>query len=152
MSGPGNHPEPDFDLDFGRGKQGELYVSNAIESLQRALVEVKTDDRAAETGRLYVEYQCRGEPSGIATTKTDFWAFVVSRRVILFVLTDDLRKFAKRAYATKRNRVEQPRGKYTSKGIAVPFAEIIKWAAELEPLPEQVPGQLRLADDLDEDA
>lgn len=45
-------------------------------------VEVKTDRRAAETGHVAVEVSYRGEPSGIHTTTSVWWAVVLTEEVL----------------------------------------------------------------------
>ena len=40
-------------------------------------IECKRDFKAHKTGNVYVEFECRGKPSGIATTEADYWVFVV---------------------------------------------------------------------------
>jgi hypothetical protein len=74
--------QPDFDLDFRRGRVGENLVNSFLQSLEGGTVEVKTDSRIAETGNLYIEtYQFSKpdmsdkRPSGINISKADFWAF-----------------------------------------------------------------------------
>ena len=39
--------------------------------------EIKEDIRCADTGNVVVEFESRGKPSGICTTKADFWVFRV---------------------------------------------------------------------------
>lgn len=39
--------------------------------------EVKSDRLTYKTGNLYVEYECSGKPSGIATTTADYWFYFV---------------------------------------------------------------------------
>lgn len=74
--------EPDFDLDFTRGRVGENLVGTFLQSLEGGTIEVKTDYRVAETGNVYVEtwqYRLAGatdkRQSGINTTKADYWVF-----------------------------------------------------------------------------
>lgn len=73
-----------YDLDFASGHMGESELARAMEN-----VEVKTDYRCHETGNLAVEFECRGRPSGIQTTRAKWWAFVLAnghyngKRVIL---------------------------------------------------------------------
>jgi len=43
--------------------------------------EVKTDRMAFETGNLCIEYECNSKPSGIETTKADYYVY--------FVITDE---------------------------------------------------------------
>lgn len=74
--------EPRFDLDYARGRQGELFVEAVRDAIQTERCEVKRDDRSVETGNVYVEYQClrRGKwtKSGIATSRLSsgrsFWS------------------------------------------------------------------------------
>ena len=42
---------------------------------RKVLFEVKEDVRASDTGNIVVECESRGKPSGIQTTKADFWLF-----------------------------------------------------------------------------
>ena len=37
--------------------------------------EIKNDEMAHKTGNIVVEVESRGKPSGISTTKSDYWAF-----------------------------------------------------------------------------
>jgi hypothetical protein len=74
--------QPDFDIDNRRGKVGENLVGSFVEALANGTIEVKTDYGVQSTGNLYIEtWQYRNpdesdkRPSGINTTKADFWAF-----------------------------------------------------------------------------
>ena len=75
--------QPDWDHDFRRGNQGELFVLEIVQRLTNGTVETKRDDRAMETGNLYIETECYriafGEylPSGLSESKAELWAFVV---------------------------------------------------------------------------
>lgn len=40
-------------------------------------VEVKQDFKAKDTGNIVVEYECRGKPSGISSTKSDYYLYRV---------------------------------------------------------------------------
>lgn len=73
--------QPDFDIDNRRGQVGENLVGTFVEALAKGTIEVKTDYGLARTGNVYIEtWQYRNpdesdkRPSGINTTKADFWA------------------------------------------------------------------------------
>ena len=72
--------QPDFDIDLRRGQQGEQFVANILTGVD-GTVEVKRDYGAHSTGNVYVEtYQLNRSgdgwnPSGLLTTKADWWAF-----------------------------------------------------------------------------
>lgn len=87
---------PDFDFDVRRGKVGEKYVGNILGKMQNGSIEVKTDYGSNRTGNVFVEFeQCSRSgnwvPSGIATTKAEFWAFPF-RNGAIFVKTSTLKK------------------------------------------------------------
>jgi len=63
-------PHFDLDLKFGQQKENELQ-----EILHNEQIECKTDKICKRTGNVFVEFEDRGKPSGINTTKADSWAF-----------------------------------------------------------------------------
>jgi hypothetical protein len=62
-----------YDLEVGQIKENEL-----ASIIQGKKIEVKTDLQAHETGNVYVEYESRGKPSGIAISQSDYYCFVIS--------------------------------------------------------------------------
>lgn len=121
--------EPRFDIDYERDRQGELFVHDIIRLLQTESVEVKTDERAKDTGNVYVEYEClRGGEyvkSGLATTDADAWVFVLEKGdLAVFVSTLMLRELAREAYKKGRLR-ECVRGSHPTRGVVIPLAELV---------------------------
>lgn len=88
--------EPRWDLDYEVGRQGELFVRDIIESLGKDAIEIKTDEKAVHTGRVYIETQCLfrdgWKPSGITTTEADYCAYVVGGSLVIVVPTRLLRQ------------------------------------------------------------
>lgn len=130
--------EPRFDIDYALGHQGELYVQDIVRSLGTDRIEVKTDERAMQTGRVFVEYQCKKlggwASSGIATTQAEFWAFVVGGDTIVVCPMWRLKDAARRVWKSQPGlRVECVRGSHPTRGVAIPlkwlFAELYKDAA-----------------------
>lgn len=69
--------EPRFDLDLQYGQAGEHWLMWLGKS--DAKVEVKTErDTWRETGNICFEYECRGKPSGVATTQSDYWVHLLA--------------------------------------------------------------------------
>jgi hypothetical protein len=65
-----------FDVDLQYGQQGERWLQWL--GTDQAKVEVKTErDTWATTGNLVFEYECRGKPSGIAVTESDYWLHIL---------------------------------------------------------------------------
>ena len=56
-----------FDVDLQFGKQWEVFVDDLFSGAKTC--EVKTErDQWADTGNIFVEFECNGVPSGIAST------------------------------------------------------------------------------------
>lgn len=70
----------DFRYDLKRGQKAEKWLGGLLEA---ETLEVKRDFIANKTKRVFVEYECRGKPSGITTTEADYWAFVLNDGVIM---------------------------------------------------------------------
>jgi hypothetical protein len=84
----------DFDLDLSVGHEGEALVNELLTGGKT--IEVKTDLKWKNTGNLYIETVCWSHnnsewyPSGLTTTKADYWAFVLEDAVFI-IPTKDLR-------------------------------------------------------------
>lgn len=84
---------PEFDLDVKVGDRGESYLTDIITAMlhgNEGTIEVKTDERASDTGNVYIEYSSNGKPSGIARTQSDLWATVIGG-VVIIVPTEAVR-------------------------------------------------------------
>lgn len=62
------------DIDLKFGKQGEEWLTLLASEKK---IEVKRDRMWKTTGNLFFEYRYKGEPSGIATTKADYFAYIL---------------------------------------------------------------------------
>ena len=65
----------DVDLLIGQAAEGNLAELLKAGVDTPVTLEVKSDQGAWRTGNVYVEYEYRGKPSGIATSEADYWAF-----------------------------------------------------------------------------
>jgi len=84
----------DFRYDL---KVGQVSEKRLGELLTDKTIEVKRDFRASQTGRVFVEFFCRGKPSGISTTEADFWAFMISDESVVILPTKRLKKLVREA-------------------------------------------------------
>ena len=83
-----------FDIDLQFGKQWEVFVDDLFSGAKTC--EVKTErDQWSSTGNIFVEYECNGVPSGIASTTADIWH-------INLVLNDGLESYI--GFPTKKLR------------------------------------------------
>jgi hypothetical protein len=89
----------EFDLDLIYGQKGENLLRSILTT---PIVEVKRDRMTYKTGNVIVEYECRGKPSGIAITKSEWFSFVLSGEykdeVIIIIKTSRLKTIARHYY------------------------------------------------------
>lgn len=110
----------DFKYDLELGQVGEKTLATL---LQGDKIEVKTDVKTKTTGNVFVEYESRNKASGIATSESIWYAFIVEDRIVI-IPTYKLKQIARKYYNTKRDVLGGDNN--TSKGILVPFAELIE--------------------------
>lgn len=95
-----------FDLDLKKGQ----YFENALLEMittKGDKIEVKADRMVSMTGNLAIEFKCRGKLSGISTSESDWYAFVLGGdiyddEVIILVTTERLKQIVKKVY--KKNK------------------------------------------------
>ena len=124
----GGKPAPDFDLDLKFGEFHEQLLFQSLSKTGNVTVEVKTDRLAVKTGNLAVEFRYRGRPSGIQTTKSDEYFFVIveqdgSIRYRLNIPTAKLKKIAYRRYL---NGLTTTGGQYNAtEMILIPIIDLL---------------------------
>ena len=69
-------------LQYNNNKDYDLFCEllSGEQQGSKITVEVKEDERAKETGNVVIEYESRGKPSGIATSKADFWVLRIHQQ------------------------------------------------------------------------
>lgn len=82
----------DFRYDLKVGQLSEKRLANMLTD---KTIEVKRDFRASRTGKVFVEFFCRGKPSGISTTEADFWAFMITDETVVILPTERLKGLVK---------------------------------------------------------
>ena len=66
----------DFRFDLEVGKEGERLVDSIFKSKR---LEVKRDFWIGRTGNIAIEYESRGNPSGISTTQAEYWVIIFAK-------------------------------------------------------------------------
>lgn len=84
----------DFRYDLKVGQLEEKWLADLLQS---KTLEVKRDFKASQTGRVFVEFFCRGKPSGIATTEADHWAFILNDGIVIILPTERLKELVEEA-------------------------------------------------------
>jgi len=106
-----------YDLKVGQVKEKELG-----DILTDKTIEVKNDLQATDTGNVYVEYFSRGKPSGISTTKSDYYCFAFGNTYHL-IPTEELKTKCRKYLNT--NKDKKGGDNNTSKGILLPIIELL---------------------------
>jgi|TARA_R110002012_G_scaffold143911_4_gene302120 hypothetical protein len=70
----------DFRYDLEVGQVSEKALAEIFENKK---VEVKRDLMARNTGNLFIEFESRGKPSGIATSESEYYAFDIGELFII---------------------------------------------------------------------
>ena len=89
----------DFRYDLEVGQVAEAGLADIFENKK---IEVKRDLKSKETGNIFIEYESRGKPSGLATTESDFYCFVIEHLYIILP-TIKVKQIAKRYIGTSRD-------------------------------------------------
>lgn len=113
-------PYQPFDLALHEGELAETEFAVAIRS---AYVEHKDDRKARETGNVFIEFHQRTGPSGIATTKADYWAIRHADSCWFFIPTALLRRLALRAHAEGKTKKG---GDFDNEGVLIPLEWLLR--------------------------
>jgi hypothetical protein len=97
---------------------GQVYEKELGNLLQKK-VEVKRDFRCLETKNVFVEYESRGKPSGIATSEADYYCFWFSDVHCVIIKTHKLKEHCRKWIGTNRDVLGGDNN--TSKGILLPI-------------------------------
>lgn len=126
---------PNFDVDFSRGKLGEDLVEQLPEMIRDGKIEVKTDSLAIKTGNFYIEtwqrnvYNMEWRMSGINTTTADYWALVVEQTGAMFLIsTESLKSLLRENRENYREGEQRIVNAQTngSRGRLVPVADVAR--------------------------
>tara|TARA_R110000765_G_C18441185_1_gene547017 strand:+ start:122 stop:472 length:351 start_codon:yes stop_codon:yes gene_type:complete len=111
----------DFRYDLKVGQVAENLLADLLENKK---IEVKRDLRALETGNVFIEYESRNKPSGIAKSEADYYCYFISDTRMFLITTTDLKKLCRKYIGTNRDKLGGDSN--TSKGILLPITDLIK--------------------------
>ena len=111
----------DFRMDLRLGQETEHQYSEIFNGRD---IEIKDDSKhSAKTGNVFIEYESRNKPSGIATTQADYWAIKTSEYSFVTIKTNKLKEIARKYIGTNRDVLGGDNN--TSKGILIPRHELL---------------------------
>jgi len=110
-----------FERDLRLGQETESYYADIFKGRD---IEIKDDSKhSARTGNVFIEYESRGKPSGIAKTQADHWAIRTSEDSFITITTKKLKEIARSYIGTDRDVVGGDNN--TSKGVLIPRHELL---------------------------
>ena len=111
-----------YDLKIGNEKETEL--GKIFES---QTIEVKYDKLACKTGNIYVEYKSRGKWSGISTSQSSYYCFMLSgafEGYNILIKTAKLKEKVKHYY--NLGKIKKGGDSNTSAGVLIPLNEFFQ--------------------------
>ena len=112
-----------FTHDLAFGEQAEDWVNDIFRNGKK--IEVKYDRIAYKTGNVFIEYESRNKPSGIATTDADYWIYKLEKTECAIVLPVAYLKEKLREYYKQKKYLMNGGDDNTSKGFLVPIQKLI---------------------------
>lgn len=129
--------KPEFDIDLQYGRVGERLARDFLLGMLGSepghlTVEVKKDGKYIDTGRIYIEYQCKWPDgwrnSGLLISTADYWTFVVGETVVIGVPRAVLLRVLERARDPKLKYLrEEKDGSRPTRGVAIPMHHFLTW-------------------------
>lgn len=113
----------DFEYDLEVGKVAEKKLARILE---KEKIEVKTDLKAKKTGNIFIEFESREKPSGIATTKAKWWFNWIDEDIGILIKTDILKEKLRELVKNDDSAIRSGGDCNTSKGIVISKSTLIK--------------------------
>lgn len=113
-----------FNNDFKFDLQVGQTYENQLAELINKKIEVKRDFRAMETGNIFVEYESRNKPSGLATSEANYWVYWLSEKHFITIEKNELKILCRKYLNTNRDVLGGDNN--TSKGILLPIIDFLK--------------------------
>ncbi len=119
-----------FTYDLSFGEIAEDWVKKLLSNGFK--VEVKNDRLIHKTGNLFIEYESRGKPSGLATTTADYWIYRMSELDSALTLPVNSLKDVCRLYFQQKKYLKIGGDNNTSKAFLIPLIKLLNDIAEYE--------------------
>ena len=113
----------EFNSDFRHDLKLAQETENAFANIlgPNTTIEIKDDLQASQTGNIFIEFESRGKPSGIATTEADYWTIHIDG-IWITIETKHLKDIARFMY--KKNGTTNGGDSNTSKGVLIPIKNL----------------------------
>ena len=115
-----------FNSDFKYDLElGEMAETDFHQMLSEKKIEVKYDRKAKDTGNIFIEFESRGNPSGISTTQADFWTYYIDDDFTITISTKKLKEKMKRLLKDKKAKTIPGGDENSSKGLLIKVQDLV---------------------------
>jgi hypothetical protein len=111
-----------YDLEFGI-LNGESWFHELVTDKK---IEVKCDRLSAITGNVYIEFESRGKPSGIATTQAEYYVYKYNEEAALIISTEQLKERCRELYRLGLAKKIKGGDDNTSEGLLIKLKDLVE--------------------------
>ena len=119
-----------FTHDLNFGEKAEDWINELFSNGKH--IEVKNDRLIHKTGNLFIEYESRNKPSGLAITTADYWIYRMSELDSALTLPVNSLKDVCRLYFKQNKYLKVGGDNNTSKAFLIPLIKLLNDIAEYE--------------------
>ena len=114
----------DFKYDLKIGNIAEKKLADIFENKK---IEIKYDKIAYSTGNIAIEYMSRNKPSGISTTQSDYYCYIIANTAVediyLIMEINKLKELCRKYY--QNNSIKAMGDDNSSLSVLIPIKELI---------------------------
>jgi hypothetical protein len=112
-----------FTHDLNFGEKAEDWINELFSNGKH--IEVKNDRLIHKTGNLFIEYESRDKPSGLATTTAEYWIYRLSELDSALIFPTKTLKQTCRVYFKQNIFLKNGGDNNSSKGFLIPLTRLL---------------------------
>jgi hypothetical protein len=112
-----------FTHDLNFGEKAEDWINELFSNGKH--IDVKNDRLIHKTGNLFIEYESRDKPSGLATTTAEYWIYRLSELDSALIFPTKSLKQVCRGYYKQNIFLKNGGDSNTSKGFLIPLTRLL---------------------------
>ena len=133
-----------FTHDLNFGEKAEDWINELFSNGKH--IEVKNDRLIHKTGNLFIEYESRNKPSGLAITSAEYWIYRLSELDSALIFPTKALKQVCRVYYKEKLYLKNGGDNNSSKGFLIPLTKLLndianEWSRELAASENDIPRQ-----------
>ena len=133
-----------FTHDLNFGEKAEDWINELFSNGKH--IEVKNDRLIHKTGNLFIEYESRNKPSGLAITTAEYWIYRLSELDSALIFPTKALKQVCRVYYKENLFLKNGGDNNSSKGFLIPLTKLLndianEWSRELAASENDIPRQ-----------